>query len=169
MPSVQLKLLGGFAGSLSSGRPLELVGKKNQALLGYLAVNRGKRHSREKLIGLLWSDRGQAQARGSLRHALAALKEALTDIEPAPLILDGDTVALDPAAVSSDVASFEQLAGSRSVDDLRQATRLYEGDLLDGLALRDPAFDEWLSVERARLREVVIGAMNRLTTQLDGS
>ena len=65
MASLQLKLLGGLAASLPSGRPVELVGKKNQALLAYLAVNRGKRHSREKLMGLLWGDRGETQARGS--------------------------------------------------------------------------------------------------------
>lgn len=103
MASVQLKLLGGFAVSLPSGRPVELAGKKNQALLAYLAVNRGKRQSREKLMGLLWSDRGEAQARGSLRQALAALKEALAGIEPAPLVVEGDSVALNPAAVSTDV------------------------------------------------------------------
>src|ERR1700693_760088 len=115
MASLQLKLLGGLAASLPSGRPVELVGKKNQALLAYLAVNRGKRHSREKLMGLLWGDRGETQARGSLRQALAALKEALAGVEPAPLVLDGDSVALDPAAVSTDVASFEQLASSESL------------------------------------------------------
>jgi len=168
MASVQLKLLGGFAASLPLGRPVELVGKKNQALLAYLAVNRGKRYSREKLMGLLWGDRGEVQARGSLRQALAALKVALAGVEPLPLVLDGDSVALDPAAVSTDVASFEQLVSSGSVDDLRQAAKLYEGDLLDGLALRDPAFDEWLSVERARLREAAIGALGRLTAQLKG-
>ena len=169
MASVQLKLLGGFAASLSSGRPVQLVGKKNRALLAYLAVNRGKRHSRGRLMGLLWSDRGEAQARGSLRQALAALKEALAGVEPVPLILDGDGVTLDPAAVSADVASFEQLAGSESVGDLRQAAKLYEGDLLDEMAVPDPGFGDWLSAERARLREAAVGAMTRLTAQLTGT
>jgi len=169
MASLQLKLLGGFAASGPSGRPVELAGKKNQALLAYLAVNRGKRHSREKLKGLLWGDRAETQARGSLRQALAALKEALAGVEPVPLVLDGDSIALDPAAVSTDVASFEQLVGSESADDLRQAAKLYEGDLLDEMALRDPAFDEWLSVERARLREALMGALSRLISQLTGA
>ena len=64
---VRLKLLGGFSASLASGRLVDLAGKKNRGLLAYLALGRGKRHGREKLMALLWSDRGEAQARGSLR------------------------------------------------------------------------------------------------------
>ena len=74
MASLDLKLLGGFAARLGSGQPIQIAGKKNQALLAYLALNEGKKVSREKLIGLLWSDRGEAQGRNSLRQALAALK-----------------------------------------------------------------------------------------------
>ena len=59
---VKVKLLGGFSAALASGVPVKLAGKKNRALLAYLAMGQGKRHAREKLIGLLWSDRGEAQA-----------------------------------------------------------------------------------------------------------
>src|SRR5215510_7559341 len=74
---IKVKLLGGFSAALPWGVPVKLAGKKNRALLAYLAMGQGKRHDRQKLMGLLWSDRGQAQARGSLRQALSALKEAL--------------------------------------------------------------------------------------------
>jgi DNA-binding SARP family transcriptional activator len=67
MGTVRLKLLGGFSASLASARPVEFADKENRALLAYLALGRGKRHGREKLMALLWSDRGEAQARGSLR------------------------------------------------------------------------------------------------------
>jgi len=40
--TVRLKLLGGFSASLASGRAVELVGRKNRALLAYLALGRGK-------------------------------------------------------------------------------------------------------------------------------
>src|SRR5438552_12329488 len=133
-----LKLLGEFAATSSSGQAIELAGKKNQALLAYLAIGRGKKYSRNKLIGLLWGDRGEAQARGSLRQALAAAKSALAEIAPMALILEGNSVTLDPGAVATDVAEFEALAGSGSIEDLRRAARLYEGDLLAGLTVRDP-------------------------------
>jgi len=161
--------MGGFAAVLPSGRPVEISGKKNQALLTYLALHVDKKLTREKLISLLWSDRGGAQARSSLRHVLTALRRDLGGIQPPPLIVRGDTVALDGSAVSTDVAAFEELAASASVEELRRAAKLYDGDLLDGLAVHDPTFDNWLSFERSRLREVAIGALMRLMAQLNAT
>ena len=57
MELLQLKLLGGFAACSSSGAAVHVRGKKNQALLAYLAANADKGLTREKAIGLLWSDR----------------------------------------------------------------------------------------------------------------
>jgi class 3 adenylate cyclase/DNA-binding SARP family transcriptional activator/predicted ATPase len=167
--TVRLKLLGGFSASLASGRAMELAGKKNRALLAYLALSRGKQHGREKLIALLWSDRGEAQARGSLRQALSTLKEALTESAPGALVLKGDSIGVEPEAVATDVAELEALAGSGSTGDLKRAAELYEGDLLDGLGVRDPGFEDWLSVERSRLRAVAIGVLDRLTASLAGA
>jgi len=161
--------MGGFAALLPSGQPVEVSCKKNRALLTYLAFHADKKLTREKLINLLWSDRGEAQARSSLRQALAALRRDLGDVQPPPLTIDGDTVTLDGSAVSTDVAAFEELAASASVEELRRAANLYEGDLLDGLAVRDPAFDDWLAFERSRLREVAIGALTRLMAHLNAA
>ena len=71
--------------------------------------------------------------------------------------------------MATDVAELEALAGSGSTGDLRQAAELYEGDLLDGLGVHDPAFEDWLSVERSRLRGVAIGVLDRLTAGLAGA
>jgi DNA-binding SARP family transcriptional activator len=71
--------------------------------------------------------------------------------------------------VATDVAELETLAGSESTGDLQRAAKLYEGDLLEGLGVRDPGFEDWLSVERARLRDVTIGALSRLTAGLTGT
>jgi TolB-like protein/DNA-binding SARP family transcriptional activator len=147
---------------------VEIAGKKNQALLTYLALNAGKKLTREKLMGLLWSDRGETQARSSLRQALASLRRDLRDIEPSPLASDGDTVALDGSAIATDVGTFETLAGAASAEELRRAMSIYQGDLLDGLAVRDAAFDDWLAFERSRLRELAIGALMRLTAEASG-
>jgi len=42
-------------------------------LLAYLALELGRPVSRERIAQLLWSDRGHAQARDSLRQSLVAL------------------------------------------------------------------------------------------------
>jgi adenylate cyclase len=161
--------MGGFAAVLPTGQPVEVSGKKNRALLTYLALHADKKLTREKLISLLWSDRGETQARTSLRQALAALRRDLGAIQPPPLTIDGGSVALDGSAVSTDVAMFEKLATSASAEELRRVAKLYEGDLLDGLGVRDPGFEDWLAAERARLREVAIGVLDRLTASLAGA
>jgi TolB-like protein/Tfp pilus assembly protein PilF len=64
-----------------------------------------------------------------------------------------------------DVAEFEQLIGEDTVDSLARAAALYRGDLLDGLDLRDAAFDEWLLMERQHLRDLAREALARVLDQ----
>ena len=45
---------------------------------------------------------------------------------------------------------------------LEAAVVLYQGELLEGLAIDAPAFEDWLLGERERLREQAIEAMARL-------
>ena len=68
MASLRITLFGGFEARLGSGETVSLAGRKAQALLAYLALPPGETHSRDKLVALLWSDRGEQQARGSLRQ-----------------------------------------------------------------------------------------------------
>ena len=165
--SLRLKLLGSFEARGSSGQTVEISGKKAQALLAYVALSPGKSLPREKLVNLLWSDRGDAQARGNLRQVLVTLRRDLEGIDPAPLLFERDTITADAAAISTDVGEFQWLAASSALDDLRQAATLYEGEFLDGLAIRDPAFEEWLSGERSRLHEIAITVLDRLTGAFD--
>jgi len=50
--------------------PPELLWRKHVALLVYLARSPRRRRTREHLVGLLWSDRDEKQARHSLSEAL---------------------------------------------------------------------------------------------------
>src|SRR5262245_54424093 len=108
MAGLILTLFGGFEARLESGAPLKLPTKKAQALLAYLGVSLGQRHPRDKLAGLLWGEKSDDQARGDLRHALAALRRALAGVAPSALRIEGHALALDPAAVNVDVATFDR-------------------------------------------------------------
>jgi len=44
---------------------------------------------------------------------------------------------------------------------LAQAVELYRGDLFDGTPSKSPIFEDWLQVERQRLRELALGALGR--------
>ena len=59
MAIAELTLLGGFALRLAGGEAIDLPGQKDRALLAFLALHPAG-HTREKLAGLLWSDRGDA-------------------------------------------------------------------------------------------------------------
>jgi DNA-binding SARP family transcriptional activator len=114
------------------------------------------------LAALLWGERGDEQARHSLRQALVALRKTLVGVRPLPLLVEGESIALDPAAVEVDAAAFERLVTEGTPAALEEATALYHGDLLAGLGVTEPAFEEWLLGERERLRELAIEALAKL-------
>src|SRR5215469_88004 len=154
---LRLRILGKFA--LMSGEgEIVLSGLKPRALLAFLACNAGKPQSRDKLIGLLWGERFEEQARQSLRHALSALRKTL-----GPEILDADRDQVRLSRVfGSDVARFREMLAAGDRDSLSGAADLYEDELLSGFVLHERPFADWLAAERARLREAAIGALEIL-------
>jgi DNA-binding SARP family transcriptional activator len=160
---VQITLLGGFEiAAEASRRPIEITAKKTRALLAYLALPAGRPRSRDEVADLLWSDRGEKQARASLRQSLGELRKSFEDLGDSPLILEHDKVALDAALVDVDVGTLVKLATSDNVEDLRRAARIYSGDLFHGFDIGDPAYADWLRAERGRLRATAIGILKRL-------
>ncbi len=137
MPRLQLKVLGRFDARWASGVALDIATKKTRALLAYLALPAGRVHARSKLVNLLWSNRGDEQARNSLRQALTELGRALGTGQPGLLVKDHDTIALDAGAIEVDALVFERLTAAGSAEDLRRADELFVGDLLDGIDIPD--------------------------------
>jgi TolB-like protein/DNA-binding SARP family transcriptional activator/Flp pilus assembly protein TadD len=166
MAVTELTLLGGFAVRAPCDGATDALGQKERALLAFLALPAGATHSRDKLASLLWSDRGDPQARDSLKHALTRLRRCLGTADPPPIVADRNSVRLDPAAVSTDVGAFETLLRAGTSEASERAIALYRGDLLDGIAVNDAAFEAWLRVERERLRHLLEGA---LAVQVDAA
>ncbi len=166
MANLIVRLLGGFEVRLGSGQKVALSTRKAEALLAYLAFAPGKARSRDQLAGLLWSDRAETQAKSSLRQALTALRHGLQENSATVLTTEGESVTLDPGELAVDVLEFEKLAANGSNGTLARAEKLYQGPLLDGHSVRDPAFNEWLAQERARLHELAINAVDRLLAGL---
>jgi TolB-like protein/Tfp pilus assembly protein PilF len=162
MAIAELKLLGVFELRLSDGRPAELPGQKDRALLAILALAQGAPQSRDKLAGLLWSDRGDPQARDSLKHALTRVRQSLGEALSDALIADRQTIRLDPDRLSVDAVKVEQLVRAGTPEMLEQACARATGDLLDGISIRDAGFEEWLGTERQRLRRLQEDALAAL-------
>jgi DNA-binding SARP family transcriptional activator len=161
MARLTLALLGGFQGRLDTSTPLTLPTRKTQALLAFLALPPGRSHPRDKLASFLWGSGSEPQARQGLRQSLFTLRKAVP-AQPPALLIDGDTVALNPVSVDVDVMEFERQVAEGSPAALGRAVALYRGELLDGFALQEAPFEEWLLAERERLRELALEALAKL-------
>ena len=159
MGQLILTLLGGFRARLDSGAPVALPTRKAQALLAYLAVPLGTAHPRDKLASLLWGNTLETTGRTSLRQTLYALRKSLRDVHPQPLLVDGETVALDPAAVTIDVHEFQKRAAEATLSASAEASALYQGDFLEGLVVQEQPFEDWLLGHRERLHEMALKSL----------
>jgi DNA-binding SARP family transcriptional activator len=157
-PALRLSVLGAPRLADAAGRPIELPTRKSLLLLAYLAVPAGIAHARDKLADLLWPTSGQDQARGSLRHALAALRKAL-----GPTAIDGarDQVRLNPGLIGVDLDAVAAMAEGRRAPELSGLIGSASATFLDGVAGEGDALDEWLAFERTRARTLLQGAFER--------
>ena len=160
MVACRLTLLGGFSLATEDGAQLALPTRKDKLLLAYLALSGGRPQSRERLAALLWGDRAEAQARDSLKQALAELRHAFRQAGLDPLRADRESVAFDPAAIEIDANEFARLAMQPSA--CAKAIALYRGDLLDGFDGAGTELDEWLRPERERLSGIAVRILEQL-------
>jgi DNA-binding SARP family transcriptional activator len=161
MGQLSLSLLGGFEARIGPGPPVPVPTKKAQALLAYLALTPGQLHPRDKLAALLWGDTAPGTARTALRQTLFVIRKALGALEGEVFQMTGDAIAVAPNTVQTDTAAFERAVGEGTPAALEQAVGLYRGDLLSGLGVAEPVFEDWLMTERERLRELVLEALAR--------
>jgi len=112
------------------GGDLPKLSRRAQGMLVFLSQQPELRAERGELADLLWSDRSEAQARGSLRQELAVLRRVLPK---AILQSDRQSVWLDPARVEVDDAG--------------------DGGFLQGFDLPSEGFEDWLRHMRSQASE----------------
>ena len=154
---LEVRLLSQFE-VLKDGRRLTIPTRNAQSLLAYLLLNAGKAHRRERLAGLFWPDSSEENARSNLRHGLWRLRKALEVEGDSYFIIDDLTIAFNPhSAYSLDVHLLENIQiEDEPADGLIKALSAYSGDLLPGF------YDEWISIERARVHALFEAAISRL-------
>ncbi|MGR9348693.1 SARP family transcriptional regulator (plasmid) [Rhizobium leguminosarum] len=131
-------LLGPFALVDAEGRSVTPKSKKAQALLAMLALSARGSRSRIWLRDKLWSDRSDDQAAASLRQALLDIHKTLGPARDL-LIADKNTVWLDMDRLVLDTELVVRT--NRSADQITD-------ELLEGIDIRDPEFEDWLTLER---------------------
>jgi DNA-binding SARP family transcriptional activator len=157
MPAVSCRVLGPVRITVAGAdAPAELLWRKHVALLVYLARSPRRSRTREHLVGLLWSDRDEKQARHSLSEALRVLRRTLGD---ASVRADVDQVGLTPDAVLLDCDRFAELCAR---GDWTEATALVDGEFLEGLSVPEAIeFESWLGAERLLWRTRTLEALER--------
>lgn len=150
----------------AAGRDVILPTRKCWGLLSYLCQAGSRDTPREELAALLWPRASEAQARASLRQELAVLRKALGQAGLFGLRAGKDSLGYSPPTGAVDTFEMERLLDSPAAEDWRRAVALYQGEFLAGLILRAAPFEEWMWLERQRLRNRVLGAQQKLL-QLD--
>lgn len=161
MAHLRLQLFGGFQ-LRRDARRLAVPARKAQALLAYLALSAGRLGRRDTLTALLWGSVPDRQARQSLRQTVSRLRKVFRGARSLGLVVEGETVSLDPAAIDIDVVAFERLLRKGTPAALQEAAALYRGPLLEGLHVAETPFEEWFRTERERLAELAQEALVKL-------
>ena len=165
---MELKLLGDFELRNGSSEPMVISARKNKALLAIFALAPSVSLSRERIVRLLWSDRGQVQAQASLRQSLVALRKDLPALLGPQIQVTDDRLTLDRSRLKIDAVEFQRLGASHDMESLRRAATLYRDELLTDLDIKDPGFERWLGSERQRLSDLAIGVFEKLSTHETG-
>jgi TolB-like protein/DNA-binding SARP family transcriptional activator len=163
----RLKLLGHFEIIAPDGSAISINNKKNRAILAILALAPGCQATREQICGLLWAERGDEQARSSLRQSLTVLRKEL-GVDGARLLQTADDrLMLRTDLLSDDVTRFLKLSEATDSGSLGRAAALYQGPLLADTSIRDPSFEDWLAGEQRRLGDRAIAVLDRLVSFRD--
>ena len=142
-----------------AGREVRIRGLKARAVLACVALSEGRQETRERLVGLLWSESGEDKARASLRQTLRGLRQACSEAGYHGLRTEWREVVLDRAAVDIDVWSvIEQAENHQAHPSLLSRPGLAD-TLLTGLDDLDPAFRVWLLAKRHTLQDRLLRAL----------
>lgn len=110
---------------------------------------------------MLWSDRQEEQARGSLRTALSGIRRAIGDDA---LIVEHDTVKLRPGYLETDYDHLKNLIDSNvSVSSLED---FYSGEFLTGLEHDSELFMDWLHGLRSECADLALTVLEQNAERL---
>ena len=127
-----------------------------EILLAYLLLCPRSSESRHHLAFLLWPDSTERQALTNLRHVLHDLRSCLPDAVRY-LAVTGHTIAWNRADIYLDVEEFQWCARpDADPTDLERGLAVYVDDLLPA------CYDDWIAIERRRLRQQYYSVVERL-------
>ncbi len=163
----RIEMLGSLRVSVQNRQIERFQTIKTGALLSYLALHPGRRHSREAVAELLWPGGEPVAIRNRLNQAVSSLRRQLHPPEGGAtpvLIADHHQLTINGETVTTDVQEFQTAitqsgnCGDRAkkIRLLKTAISLYRGDLLDGY------YEDWLMPQRMQLSDQYSEALETL-------
>jgi DNA-binding SARP family transcriptional activator/TolB-like protein/Tfp pilus assembly protein PilF len=159
--------MGRFRLCRDDGTSVPLAGRRSRALLGYLCFAGPAGATREQLSGLMWSDRGEAQARASLRQCVLELRGVLKAHDLDILTVGRETIALSPDAATYDVGELLAALDGEDSEAATAATRAVgRGQLLEDAEVPG-LFSEWREIQRSWLEDRIASGVHRHIEKLE--
>jgi DNA-binding SARP family transcriptional activator len=153
----RLRCLGDLRICAANGADCTPRGRKTRALLTYVLLGGGGTMGRDRLATLLWGDRGEEQARASLRQALYELRHLSSG--PAPLLsVTREHVTANVSTISIDLEEVESFARTGDLAALAELLPRQQLVLLADLDDITADFDDWLRSERTQRTDRLIAA-----------
>lgn len=165
---LMISVLDQFSVRSSLGEELTPSSLKARGLLGYLVLSPRSGEARERLAGLLWSDRNRVAARHALTVALKQIGEAFRRAGSDALTIGGDKVSLAPAGLEVDLLAISEGLAHGSVARALLDGRVSPDDILAGLDHVDDVFASWLRVARHRWRERLVEQLEQCIERFSG-
>ncbi len=146
---MRARTAGSFAVFSSDERKITPRSRKARALLAYLISDPGSEVPKTRILDLLWGDRGEAQARASLRQALLELRICINTSQEI-VCWDREHVWLR-AGILIEEPPDESSGHKEAFQDL------------DGVSIE---FDDWLTHERSRRATRRVAALKKEAEEL---
>jgi DNA-binding SARP family transcriptional activator len=163
---IAIRLLGQYTVTVAGQPCAPLPTERSRLLFAYLAFHSAPQ-PRSHLIGLLWPDLPEKQARRRLTQEMWRINSELSKVGlPITLAAQGDAIQFaDGVEVVCDAHQFHTLLERCRVEhstawpSLAELTAFLGGELLPGY------FDDWILVARERLFQAYSAALMRLLSQ----
>jgi len=155
LPRLRIETIGRFAIRYGD-REVVLNGRKARALLGYLVLAESGEETRERLVGLFWSESEEARARASLRQALYEIREAFQAVGFDKFDADKHATRIDRDMVDVDLWDVMAAAKRGEAHPILLERDRATDSVLRELEGVDPSFESWLLAKRQSLHDRLV-------------
>jgi DNA-binding SARP family transcriptional activator len=156
--SLTISVFGNFSVALE-GREVRIKSRKSRAVLGYLALADRQQETRERLVGLLWSESDEQKARASLRQVMHELREAFLEVGYEGLQIEKLFVEIAKDELTVDLWDALREAEAQRAHPLLVASPRLTETLLAGFDDIDPSFRVWLLAKRQNFHDRILRAL----------